>query len=142
MQMRSNFNEPNVIPMIDVMLVLLIIFMMQVPLQRKAMDVQVPPEQELTRAQATALSNLRANQSWHVPLEFKVSLRTQREWVAVRAAWQNEKVAADDEEEEVDAACQALLGDCRAEADVAAAKVRLDTDGTAVQAAWNTACAE
>ncbi len=36
-------HEPNVVPMIDILLVLLIIFMMQVPLQRKAMDVQVPP---------------------------------------------------------------------------------------------------
>lgn len=36
-------SEPNVVPMIDIMLVLLIIFMMQVPLSRKAMDVQVPP---------------------------------------------------------------------------------------------------
>jgi biopolymer transport protein TolR len=37
-------NEPNVVPMIDILLVLLIIFMMQVPLQRKKMDVQLPPE--------------------------------------------------------------------------------------------------
>jgi biopolymer transport protein ExbD len=36
-------NEPNVVPMIDILLVLLIIFMMQIPLQRKAMDTQVPP---------------------------------------------------------------------------------------------------
>lgn len=36
-------SEPNVVPMIDILLVLLIIFMMQVPLQRKAMDTQVPP---------------------------------------------------------------------------------------------------
>lgn len=36
-------NEPNVVPMIDILLVLLIIFMMQVPLQRKAMDAQIPP---------------------------------------------------------------------------------------------------
>lgn len=42
----SGFNaEPNVVPMIDILLVLLIIFMMQVPLNRKAMDAQVPPEQ-------------------------------------------------------------------------------------------------
>ncbi len=39
-------NEPNVVPMIDVLLVLLIIFMMQIPLQRKAMDTQVPPVQQ------------------------------------------------------------------------------------------------
>jgi biopolymer transport protein ExbD len=37
-------NEPNVVPMIDILLVLLIIFMMQVPLQRRTVDAQVPPE--------------------------------------------------------------------------------------------------
>jgi biopolymer transport protein ExbD len=46
-------SEPNVIPMIDILLVLLIIFMMQVPLQRKKMDVQLPPVLE---AQQTAES--------------------------------------------------------------------------------------
>ena len=35
--------EPNVIPMIDIMLVLLIIFMISQPLTRMAIDVQVPP---------------------------------------------------------------------------------------------------
>ena len=35
-------NEPNVTPMIDVLLVLLIIFMMIIPLSRKAIDVQLP----------------------------------------------------------------------------------------------------
>ena len=43
--------EPNVVPMIDILLVLLIIFMMQIPLQRKVMDVQVPPQQEATQQQ-------------------------------------------------------------------------------------------
>jgi len=47
-------NEPNVVPMIDILLVLLIIFMMQVPLQRKAMDTQVPPvEQRETQEEAS-----------------------------------------------------------------------------------------
>lgn len=36
-------SEPNVVPMIDILLVLLIIFMITLPLNRKAMDVQVPP---------------------------------------------------------------------------------------------------
>lgn len=35
--------EPNVIPMIDIMLVLLIIFMISQPLSRMTMRVQVPP---------------------------------------------------------------------------------------------------
>ncbi len=35
--------EPNVIPMIDIMLVLLIIFMISQPLNRMTMRIQVPP---------------------------------------------------------------------------------------------------
>jgi biopolymer transport protein TolR len=35
-------NEPNVTPMIDVLLVLLIIFMIVVPMSRKALDIQLP----------------------------------------------------------------------------------------------------
>ena len=34
--------SPNVTPMIDVMLVLLIIFMMVIPMSRKAIDLQLP----------------------------------------------------------------------------------------------------
>jgi len=51
-------SEPNVIPMIDILLVLLIIFMMQVPLQRKTMDVQLPPViDQQTVPQETSQSN-------------------------------------------------------------------------------------
>ena len=35
-------NEPNVVPMIDVLLVLLIIFMVMQPMMRKAIDLQLP----------------------------------------------------------------------------------------------------
>lgn len=35
-------NEPNVVPMIDVLLVLLIIFMMTIPMSRRAIDLQLP----------------------------------------------------------------------------------------------------
>ncbi len=50
-------SEPNVIPMIDILLVLLIIFMMTITQQRKAMDVQIPAEQQVEREQSQAQSD-------------------------------------------------------------------------------------
>ncbi len=44
-------SEPNVIPMIDILLVLLIIFMMSITQNRKAMDIQIPKEQEVQQQQ-------------------------------------------------------------------------------------------
>lgn len=44
-------SDPNVIPMIDILLVLLIIFMMTITQNRKAMDIQIPKEQEVQRQQ-------------------------------------------------------------------------------------------
>ena len=38
-------SEPNVVPMIDIMLVLLIIFMILQPMMRKAIDLQLPDPQ-------------------------------------------------------------------------------------------------
>jgi biopolymer transport protein ExbD len=49
-------NEPNVVPMIDIMLVLLIIFMMMQPLMRKAIDLQLPDPQPAQSA-APSVSN-------------------------------------------------------------------------------------
>ncbi len=49
-------NEPNVVPMIDVLLVLLIIFMVMQPMARKAIDLQLPdPTPQV--APANAVSN-------------------------------------------------------------------------------------
>jgi len=50
-------HEPNVVPMIDILLVLLIIFMMQVPISRKAQDVQVPPDIRNQNQQSQGPSN-------------------------------------------------------------------------------------
>jgi biopolymer transport protein ExbD len=44
-------SEPNVVPMIDILLVLLIIFMITQPLSRMALDVQVPPPETTTTTQ-------------------------------------------------------------------------------------------
>ena len=38
-------SDPNVVPMIDIMLVLLIIFMIMQPMMRKAIDMQLPDPQ-------------------------------------------------------------------------------------------------
>ena len=49
-------SDPNVVPMIDIMLVLLIIFMMMQPLLRKAIDLNLPDPTPST-APANAQSN-------------------------------------------------------------------------------------
>ena len=52
-------NEINVTPMIDVLLVLLIIFMMIIPLSRRAIDVQLPePESRTTATEGIVLEVL------------------------------------------------------------------------------------
>jgi len=45
-------SEPNVIPMIDIMLVMLIIFMVSQPLSRMALDIQVPPQESASKSNA------------------------------------------------------------------------------------------
>lgn len=48
-------NEPNVVPMIDVLLVLLIIFMIMQPRVRRAVDLQLPdPNPQVAPANATS----------------------------------------------------------------------------------------
>jgi biopolymer transport protein TolR len=49
-------NEPNVTPMIDVLLVLIIIFMVILPMSRKAIDVQLP-DPTPSVAPANSISN-------------------------------------------------------------------------------------
>ena len=49
-------SEPNVVPMIDILLVLLIIFMIMQPMMRKAIDLQLPDPQPAV-APANAVSN-------------------------------------------------------------------------------------
>jgi biopolymer transport protein TolR len=52
---RSLTNEPNVVPMIDILLVLLIIFMIMQPMMRKAIDLQLPdPTPQVAPANAVS----------------------------------------------------------------------------------------
>jgi biopolymer transport protein ExbD len=43
---RKDMSEPNMTPMIDVLLVLLVIFMIAQPMLQKTMDVQLPKEEQ------------------------------------------------------------------------------------------------
>jgi biopolymer transport protein ExbD len=56
-------SEPNVVPMIDILLVLLIIFMISQPLNRMDLKIQVPPPDK-----STATTNANSNQ---IVLELK-----------------------------------------------------------------------
>ena len=47
-------SEPNVIPMIDILLVLLIIFMITQPLSRKVVEAQIPPPETAAVNQPTS----------------------------------------------------------------------------------------
>ena len=51
-------NDINVTPMIDVLLVLLIIFMMAVPMMRKAIDLQLPDPTPATSAPPQSSSQI------------------------------------------------------------------------------------
>lgn len=44
-------HEPNVVPMIDILLVLLIIFMLVIPMSRKAIDLQLPDPTETSQSE-------------------------------------------------------------------------------------------
>lgn len=95
----------------------------------------------LSSGQRSALATIRANRSWNLPLEFLVVNREQAEWVALRDALANEKIAAK-VGDEPDAASQTALGVWRSNQAVAAARVSLDTNLAAITTAWNAATSD
>ena len=92
----------------------------------------------LTQTQRADLATLQGNRNWEMPIEFKIVDRTEAEWVALRKALDNEKVCAK-YGTTPSVSQQALLATLRANQKVAAAKVNLETNGSAVKASWTSA---
>ncbi|MEW6747138.1 MAG: hypothetical protein AB1486_30755 [Planctomycetota bacterium] len=96
---------------------------------------------ELSSTQQQTLARLRVNgAAWELPLEFLVVTRAEAEWVRLRAALANERIAAKNYEDP-DAGDQAYLSSRRAEDAVAAAITGLETNLAGVRAAWEDAIA-
>jgi hypothetical protein len=95
----------------------------------------------LTNGQKTALSKIRSNRSWDLPLEFVVVDRQQAEWVSVRDALANERIAVT-LSGTLNEAAQSQLATWRADSSVAAAKVGLDSNLSAITTAWNSAAGQ
>jgi hypothetical protein len=91
----------------------------------------------LTNAQQTALATIRANRSWDLPLEFLTVNREQSEWVAVRDALANERVAVS-LPDSLNQTAQSNLATWRADPSVSAAKSSLDSNLSGVTTSWNS----
>lgn len=92
----------------------------------------------LSQAQRTALTTIRANRTWELPLEYLVTTRSQADFVKLRDALANERIALDLPDTSNQSAMTFLSG-VRAETDVAAALSASNAHLAAVTSSWNTA---
>jgi hypothetical protein len=97
--------------------------------------------QNLSANQIAMLGRIKANRNRELPVEFLVIDRSDADWVSLRDALANERIAAK-HGEQPDAAQQAALATWRANASVSTAKVSLDTNGTTVKTVWTAAVAQ
>jgi hypothetical protein len=95
----------------------------------------------LPTAQRTALLTARANAAWNLPPEFLVVNRSQEDWVRLRDALANERIARK-LDDQPDPAAQALLANWRAVPAVAMARSGLDTHLEQVRVNWNAAAGD
>jgi hypothetical protein len=88
--------------------------------------------------QRVALANIRENKSWELPVEYLVVNRSEADWIALRDALANERIAVD-LPETLSESAQALLTTVRADQTVAAARTNIQSALPAITSAWNTA---
>jgi hypothetical protein len=84
------------------------------------------------------LTRLRSNADWTAALEFKVIDRAEPQWVAIRDALANERIAAK-RGEPADQEAQAFLQQLRADPAVSAARASLEANLAAITLAWEAA---
>ena len=99
---------------------------------------RAPAEALLSQTQRGQLARIRTNRTWELPMEFLLVDRTEVQWVALRGALANEKIAPRYGEETAPAHAS-VLSSARSNSDVALAKSRLDTNLAAMQSAINAA---
>lgn len=91
----------------------------------------------LSPVQQNAFDTLRANRTWEVPVQYKVVSRTESEWIALREALANARIAAQGQGEADQASAQ-RIADADALPAVSAARNALDAQLRAFKTAWNT----
>ncbi|HKW11969.1 MAG TPA: hypothetical protein VJO33_16405 [Gemmatimonadaceae bacterium] len=94
----------------------------------------------LNQSQITLLQTMQANHAWKLPTEFLTVERTETEWISLRDALSNERIAAK-YGNEANGACQSLLATARANPTVAAAKANAVANLAMVSTTWNSASA-
>jgi hypothetical protein len=94
----------------------------------------------LNQTQIALLQKMQANRAWKMSTEFLTVDRTEAEWLGLRDALSNERIAAK-YGNEANAGCQALLSTARANPTVAAAKASMVANLATVSSAWDVATA-
>lgn len=102
---------------------------------------RAPAEAMISDTQRAQLARIRANKHWQLPTEFLLVDRTEVQWVALRDALANEKIAPR-YGEAVGPQHASVLGSARGNADVAAAMVRIESSLAATQSALQAALIE
>lgn len=89
-----------------------------------------------------ALAAMRSNSEWRMPVEFLVLGREEPEWLQLRQALANERIAANYEDAELDQADQTFLTQERSRPAIAVAKANYDANLAVIEAAWEQATSE
>lgn len=95
----------------------------------------------LSEAKQSLAANVRANSAWKFKPYFLVVNRTEANWIALRDALDEQRIATK-YGESTSSAALAIISAALADQDVASAKVNYDSNLSSIETAWNSAVAE